>query len=235
MLSTVEIKRTARQAGLLYLASAILAMVGFFSLRPRFVVSEDPTATARNILAGEQLYRGSILINLVGGLFFILAVLALYRLFKDVNRGHARIMVALIGTSIAAQFALSALSVAPLVLLRDASYLSAFNREQLETLSYLCLTLVGRQADLLMWFWGLWLFPFAVLTMRSGFLPRFLGVLLIASGVAYVGSCVTAIMFPSHVDTVGKLAMPLYFGEFIVILWLAFVGARPRPAETHAR
>lgn len=228
MLSAIEIKRTARQAGWLYLASALLAMFGFFYLRPRFFVSEDPAATARNILASEQLYRGSLLINVAGGFFFILAVLALYHLFNDVHRSLARTMVALIGTSIAAQFAFFALNVAPLFLLNGADHFSAFSRQQLEALSYICLELVSAQAELLMWFWGFWLFPFALLTMRSGFLPKFLGVLLIASGVAYVASCVTAVLFPSQVDTVSKLAMPLYFGEFIVILWLALVGARPR-------
>src|ERR1051326_7683896 len=32
--------------------------------------------------------------------------------------------------------------------------------------------------------WGLWLFPFATLTIKSGFLPKFLGVILIISGIA---------------------------------------------------
>jgi hypothetical protein len=67
--------------------------------------------------------------------------------------------------------------------------------------------------------------------MKSGFLPRFLGVLLILSGVAYVVSCVTAVAFPAHVETVSRLAVPLYFGEFIVVLWLAFIGAKPRAVE----
>ena len=79
-------------------------------------------------------------------------------------------------------------------------------------------------------FWGVWLFPFAYLTIKSGFLPKFLGVLLILSGVAYVVTCATAIVFPA-VATVTKFMMPLYFGEFIVVLWLAFIGARPRAAE----
>ncbi len=79
--------------------------------------------------------------------------------------------------------------------------------------------------------WGLWLFPFAALTIKSGFLPKFLGVLLIITGIAYVISCVAGVAFPEHVGTVRKLAMPLYFGEFIVVLWLAFVGAKPRTAD----
>jgi hypothetical protein len=47
------------------------------------------------------------------------------------------------------------------------------------------------------------------------------------SGVAYVVFCVTAIAIPARVDTVSKLVFPFYFGELIVILWLAFIGAKP--------
>jgi hypothetical protein len=231
MLSATEIKRTARQAGLLYLAMSIVAMIGYFYLRPRFVISGDAAATARNILASEQLYRTSILIDLVTQFLFILVVLALYRLFKDVDRNRARLMVALVGTGIAVQFASFAFNVAPLIFLSGADYLSAFNRPQLEALAYASLSLAGKQGELLTSIWGLWLFPFAVLTIKSGFLPRFLGVLLILSGVAYVVSCVVAVVFPAHVGTVYKIALPLYFGEFIVVLWLAFIGAKPRAAE----
>jgi hypothetical protein len=42
---------------------------------------------------------------------------------------------------------------------------------------------------------------------------------------------VTALAFPEHVDMVRRFALPLYFGEFIVVLWLALVGARPRAAD----
>jgi hypothetical protein len=231
MPSATEIKRTARRAGLLYLAMSIFAMIGYFYLRPRFVISGDAAATARNILEHEQLYRTSILIDLVTQFAFILVVLALYRLFEDVDRNQARLMVALVGIGIAAQFASFAFNVAPLILLSGADYLSALNRPQLEALAYASLGLAGKQGELLTSIWGLWLFPFAVLTMKSGFLPRFLGVLLILSGVAYVVSCVAAVVFPAHVGTVYKLAFPFYFGEFLVVLWLAIIGAKPRAAE----
>jgi len=231
MLSAAEIKRTARQAGLLYLAMSIFAIFGYFYLHPRFILSGDAAGTAQKILANEQLYRVSILIDLTAQFLFILVVLALYRLFKDVDRNQARLMVALVGTGIAAGFANFTLNVAPLVLLSGADYLSAFTRPQLETLAYASLRLGAKQGQLLTSFWGLWLFPFAVLTIKSTFLPRFLGVLLILSGLAYVVSCVTGLVFPAHVDAVSKFAFPLYFGEFIVVLWLALIGARPRAVE----
>jgi len=230
MPSATDVQRIARRAGVLYLVLSIVAMFSFFYLRPRFVISGDAAATASNILAHEQLYRTGILLDLFGQLVFIVVVLELYRLFKDVDRTQARVMLALVGTGIAVQVASEALNVAPLVLLGGADYLSAFTRPQLEALAYGSLTLFGKQGDLLTAFWGVWLFPFAYLTIKSGFLPKFLGVLLILSGVAYVVTCATAIVFPA-VATVTKFMMPLYFGEFIVVLWLAFIGARPRAAE----
>ena len=228
MLSATEIRRTTRWAGLLYLALSILAMISYFYLRPRFVIAGDAAATARNILAHEQLYRAGILIDVFAQLIFIGVVLALYRLFEDVDRTQASLMLALIGTGIVVQFATFAFNVAPLVFLGGADYLAAFNRPQLEALAYTSLRLAGKQGELLTSIWGLWLFPFAVLTIKSGFLPKFLGVLLILSGIAYVVSCVVTVVFPTHASTVTTLAMPLYFGEFIVVLWMAFVGARPR-------
>jgi hypothetical protein len=231
MRSATEIKRTARRAGLLYLAAAILAMIGYLYLRPRFVIPGDAAATARNILADEQLYRAGILIDVVGQLLFLVVVLALYRLFEDVDRNQARLMAALIGTSIAAQFAGFALNVAPLILLGGEEYLSGFTRPQLEALAYTSLSLSGKLVELLTSIWGLWLFPFAVLIIKSGFLPKFLAVLLVLSGVVYVVSCVVAVAFPAHLEALNKFAFALYFGELIVILWLAFIGAKPRAAE----
>jgi Domain of unknown function (DUF4386) len=155
-------------------------------------------------------------------------VLMLYRLFEDVDRNQARLMVALIGTSIAAQFAGFTFNVAPLILLNGEQYLSAFTRPQLESLAHASLSLSSKLVELLTSIWGLWLFPFAVLTFKSGFLPRFLGVLLILSGVAYVLSFLVAVAFPAQLETLNTFVFPFYFGELIVILWLAFVGARPR-------
>ena len=231
MSTPTEIKRAAREAGLLYLAMSILAMLGYFYLQRMFIVSGDPAATAQAILARESLYRMSILVDLATQVLFILVVLALYRLFRDVDANQARAMVALVGTGIAAGFAGFVLKAAPLVLLSGKGYLSSFSRPQLETLAYTAISLSGRHGEILTSLWGLWLFPFAFLTIKSGFLPKVMGVLLILSGAAYVAACVAGIGFPAQAPAIKQFAFPFYFGEFIVVLWLAIVGAKPRGAE----
>jgi hypothetical protein len=63
-------------------------------------------------------------------------------------------------------------------------------------------------------FWGLWLFPFGILVFKSGFLPRILGVLLIAACFGYLADSLTSLLLPSYEDGVGRIAnIPLTLGE----------------------
>lgn len=227
-MTALEIKRVARTAGWLYLAMSMLAIASYLGLDQRFEVHDDPAATAARILAGEQLYRLNILLKLVGNTLFVLVVAALYRLFEEVDRHQARLMVALVGVGIAAQLCGLALEMAPLVLLRDSRPVAVLGQEQSEVAAYLALRIQAQLAKLLTWVWGVWLFPFAVLVIRSRFLPNVLGVLLLGSGAAYVATGAIAITLPRFAPLVSRVALPFYFGEFVVVLWLALVGARPQ-------
>ena len=66
--------------------------------------------------------------------------------------------------------------VAALRLLHGDSFLGVVNGTQRDALALLFLNLHGDGASLANIFWGLWLFPFGTLVMRSGFIPRILGV-----------------------------------------------------------
>ncbi|MBI4500479.1 MAG: DUF4386 domain-containing protein [Gemmatimonadetes bacterium] len=75
------------------------------------------------------------------------------------------------------------------------------------------------------------LFPFGILTIKSGFFPKALGVLLMVSGFAYVVSCVTSVVFPAHLQTVSQVVMPLYFAELPMVFWLLVMGAKVPQVE----
>lgn len=75
----------------------------------------------------------------------------------------------------------------------------------------------------------MWLFPFAALTLKSDFLPKFLRILLILSGVAYVVACATAILFSARLETLNTVAIPLYFGELII--FCGWHSSAPGPAR----
>src|SRR6266550_9071781 len=83
-------------------------------------------------------------------------------------------------------------------------------------------------------FWGLWLLPFGLLVIRSNFLPRPLGILLIIAGVAYVAHSITSLLLGGHrimaYERVTMLARAA--GEFPIMLWLLFKGADARQASS---
>lgn len=226
-----SIKRTARLAGLLYVVMSALMVFGYMYLPATFLVPGDAAATARKITDGALLYRVGILSDLVAQLLFVFVVLTLYQLFKDVSRSHARLMVALVCVGVAVEIVNLVTHMAPLIFLSGGDYWSAFTRPQLEALALGSLRLGSSLGDLTIAIWGLWLFPFGILTIRSGFFPRVLGWLLMVAGFAYVVTCVTAIVFPAQLAMVSRVVMPLYIGELPIVLWLLVMGARVPQAE----
>ena len=76
--------------------------------------------------------------------------------------------------------------------------------------------------------------PFGVLAYKSGFIPRILGVFLLANGGAYIGLSLTGVLAPERYPAVLGFAWPLLFGELAMMLWLTIAGARPRRLRASA-
>jgi len=229
-----SLKTTAQKAGLLYLLFSLVAICDEFFLSGGIVVSGDAAATARNIIASELTYRISILTGFVDLILFVLLVVSLYNLFKDVNRKHAMLMVLLVSMGIGISLVNVALKTAPLILLSGSDYLSVFTKPQLDALALGFLSLRGSGAMVATAFWGLWLFPFGMLVIRSGFIPKLFGILLFVAGFAYFTSSVTSIVLPDYRHTVNQIVMPLYFGEIPIIFWLLIKGAKERQPQMQA-
>jgi hypothetical protein len=222
-----HVRNPGRFAGLLYLLTSI---VGFFAMGyiPRkLIVDRNATATASNIVAHETLFRLGIAGELIGQAGFIFVALALYDLLKGVNRRHASLMVTLIVVSIPISFVNELNSIAALILVRGADFLSIFEKPRREALAMLFLKLHGQGIVVAEIFWGLWLFPLALLVYRSRFLPRFLGVWLALAGFAWVILSLTGILLPQVQDKVFTFTQPAIFGELAFMFWLLIKGARP--------
>jgi hypothetical protein len=69
----------------------------------------------------------------------------------------------------------------------------------------------------------------ALLTLRSGFLPRFLGVWLIVNGIAYLAMSFTGLLWPQYEERVSNIALPALLGEMAFMLWLLIKGAKEPP------
>src|SRR4029077_3820936 len=160
-----------RVAGLLYLL-LMTAPLRLIYIPNTLFVHGNATATANNIAAHETLFRLGIVSDLFTGTASIFLLLALYRLFKGVDQNKAGLMVILGALMVTPIYFLNALNdVAALLLARGADFLSAFARPQQEALVMLFLRLHSHGVLANEIFWGLWLLPFGVLVIRSGFLP----------------------------------------------------------------
>jgi hypothetical protein len=212
----------------------LASIIGFFCLAyvpGKLIVSGDATATANHIRASETLLRFSIASELIAFIIFIFVVLALYRLFKAVNGKHAVAMAILLLISIPISLLNVLNEIAALILVSGADFLSAFEKGQLDALAYLFLRLHGQGFVVAEIFWGLWLFPFGVLVIRSGFIPRLLGVLLFIAGLGYLASSFTSLLLPQYARLVDQFAMVLTAGELPIIFWLLIWGAKVPPLD----
>jgi hypothetical protein len=120
---------------------------------------------------------------------------------------------------------------APLIVLSGADFLSVFTKPQLDALALGFLRLRSSGALVVTVFWGLWLFPFGILVIKSRFFPKVLGVLLMGAGFAYPTVCFTSIALPAHAHVVSQILMPLQFGELPIIFWLLIKGAKVQLPE----
>jgi hypothetical protein len=223
-------KQQARLAGLLYFILGLIAPIGLLYVPGQLIVKENATATADNIRSSEWLLRLGIASELVHQALAIFLVLALYRLFKPVDEMLAK-QVVILGAlvSVPIMFLNVVNDVAALTLVSGADWLSAFEKPELDALAYLFVRLHSRGITVASIFWGLWLFPFGLLVIRSGFIPRVLGYLLMIAGTAYLGSAFATLVLPQYAELVGNVALPLEMGELPIIFWLLIWGARERP------
>jgi Domain of unknown function (DUF4386) len=224
-------KKTARIAGLLYLVNAVTGFFGIIYVPSRLIVSGNAAATANNILASERLFRLGIVSELICAVEFVFLFWILYRLLGGVNKTHASLMV-ILGLVFVPIMVVNTLSeIAALMALRGADFLSVFDKRQLEAMAMLLLDL-HRYGYVVGWIFGLFHFHFGVLVFRSGFLPRILGVLLIAACFGYLADSLTPLLLPSYEDVVGRIAnIPLTLGEPAIILWFLIRGAKDQPLE----
>jgi hypothetical protein len=226
------LRRQARLAGFLYLLVVLIGPIGLIYAPGKLIVRGDAAATMDNIRSSEGLLRLGIASELVHQVIFVFVVLALYRLFRGVDEALANQMVilgALLSVPIVFVNVLN--EIATLVLVSGADFLSVFEKLQLDALAYLFLRLHGQGIMIATVFWGLWLFPFGLLAIRSRFIPRVFGVLLMIAGASMLVDSFATLVLPRYAAVVSEVAGPLGLAELPIVFWLLIWGARPRAAD----
>ncbi|GAA0716449.1 DUF4386 domain-containing protein [Dokdonella soli] len=214
----------ARLAGAFYLITIIMGVFAEVFVRGTLVVRDDAAATATNILAHEPLYRLGLAADLIMLASYIAVTLLFYSLFKSAGRSLSLLAAfsSLVGIAVLAVNSLNHL--APLVLLGNAHYLSAFEPTQLQALALIALKMHARGYNIAGVFFGVYCLMIGYLVFRSGFLPRILGALMAIGGIGYVIDSFAIFLSPSFAAHLPDLSMLGGIAELALCLWLLVMG-----------
>lgn len=215
----------ARIGGALYLVIIFFGLFGEMFVRNRLIVWGDPTATAENILASESLWRFGI----AAQLFYLLCAVALAAIFfvllRPVSRNLALLAVFFNLVSIAVEATSRLHLFSALTILRGAERLAAFTTDQQHALAYLSLQLHGRGFSASLLFFGCVCLVVGYLMFHSGYLPRFLGVLMLIAGLGYLTDGFALILSPAfHAAIFPASLLPAFVAESCVCLWFLIRG-----------
>jgi hypothetical protein len=216
--------KAARTAGLLYLLNAIFATLGVFATMD-LIIPGDAVATTNNIIANEFVYLFAFLSN-VGMLFTgVFLPLALYLVFKPVDKKNAVLFVILMLVTVPIMCFNLVNQFAALLVSTDANYAELFFPDTLNGLVMLFLDLEEVGYTIAKIFWGLWLLPLGYLAYKSDYMPKILGILLIISCFTYLIDFSIFFVLPSVYETIAMIInLPTMFFELAFAFWLLIKG-----------
>jgi hypothetical protein len=217
--------RLARITGGLYvaylLATVLATVLGQIGMA-------DAPQVHQAMTTDEGRFRLALVLVLISGFLFLTVAWGLYVLLRPVNRNLAVLFLVLNAVGVATQGASLMWLLAALLQGDTASHMQAYSPGQLEGLAYLSINVYKVGFVTAQLFFGTWLFPLGYLVYRSGFLPRFLGVLLILDGIAVMIWFLQAVLLPDDpaIRTPGLVVSVI--AEVGLALWLLVVGVKDR-------
>jgi len=215
----------ARIGGLAYLIIIVAGAFGELFIRNKIMVPGDAAATAHNIATSPLLWRIGIAGDLAMHVCDLFLAIVYYLLLRRVNKNLAMLSVlfGLIQTAVLVANKLNL--VMPLLFLGNEDYLKAFDPQQLQVLSYIAIKAHGYGFGIGLIFFGFECLIDGYLIFKSGFLPRFLGVLILIAGLCYLVNSFALILFPAVSDAIFQVVMaPIFLSELSMCLWLLIKG-----------
>jgi len=179
-------KTLARTTGAFYLIVLLGGIVAQGVIANGLVVPRDAVATANNIVAQPKLYAFGYTMFLIEMAAQVAMTTLFYVLLRPVDRTAAllALVFGLVGATI--KTVARAFYYAPLLVLGGAGYLTVFDASQLQALSLLLVKINNQTANMSLVFLGLSTFFQGYLIVKSTFLPRFLGVVSMVSGLGWL-------------------------------------------------
>jgi len=218
----MNVQRYARIAGVLFLVSLVAGGFGEAYVPSKLIVAHDAAATVANIRNFDFLYRLGFATFLIESLCDITLVVILYVLLKPVNK-ELSLLAAFFGLVGTALFAFAELFYfAPLLIIGGADYLKTFTPDQLNALALLSMKFYGYAGMIFTAYYGMSWIVRAYLIWNSGYLPKFLAVLMAIGGIGFVVRNFALILAPAYASD--AFLMLMFPGGLVLTGWLLVKG-----------
>jgi hypothetical protein len=222
-------KKQARLAGLFWLLAAATGGFGMFYFRSKVLMPGDAASTAAHITASAFFFRAAVVSNLFSQILLLFFGVTLVHLFKDVNKRIATVLLVSIIMSVALALVNTLSAVGALTIVSPANDLSSFSSGQRDAMALFLLKLSNTAGQgLVEMFWAPFFFSFGFLVIKSRFLPKILGVLLMIMSIGYAINVFTKFLVPHfYPEFFTQMAMLLgAAGGLPTIFWLLIRGAK---------
>ena len=217
----MKVQRYAKVAAVLLLISVVAGGFGEAYVPSRVIVSGDAAATVANINNAEFIYRLGFAAFLIESFADITLALIFYVLLKPVSR-ELSLLAAFFGLVGTALFAFAEVFYLAPTLFMTIGPLKGFSTEQMDALILLSLRFYQFAAMIFSGYYGIAWIVRAYLMFRSGYLPKFLGVLMGIGGIGFLVRNFLLILAPAYASPV--LLMLLFPGALMLMIWLLLKG-----------
>jgi hypothetical protein len=218
--SDISARTAAIVAGLGLLAMAILAPIANFGALEQLVVTNDAKATVENITASMGLFRMGIVLLLLVAVLDVLVAWGLYVLLEPVSKSLALLM-AWFRLAYSAVFALALVPLLGVVGMLEGG----LEASQLQTQVMLSLEGFHNGWDIGLVLFGFHLLVLGYIAVMTGFIPKWLGVLLLIAGLGYLVDSFGRFLVADYTFSVSAFT---FVGEVVLIFWLLWKGFAAR-------
>jgi hypothetical protein len=216
-----SVKTYSRAVGIFLVLTMFGGWFGEVQIPSQFMAG-DAATTATQLRANQGLFRLGFAAYLVEAFSDLVLAWLFYVLLRPVHRDLA-LLSACFGLVSMSLFAVTKMFYfsAPMFL-EGSRYVTGFSPEQHEALAKLFLSLYGGLSGLFMLFYGTAWIIRGYLTFKSGYLPRLLGVLMVAAGVGFFAKNVTKILTPAYSSDI--LLAPMFLNVLVLAIWMLVRG-----------
>lgn len=210
----------ARITGVFFLLTILTGIFAQGFVSEKLINFNDAAATANNILTHKGLFQLGFTVYLIEMACQIAMTALFYVLLRPVSKSVSLLSAFWGLTGCVIKTFARVFYIVPLFILGGAHSLSAFSAEQLQSVALVLLRVNDMGAGVALAFFGFATVLKGYLIMRSTFLPRWLGVLSLVSGLGWL-----TFLYPP----LGYRAFPIVallglLGSAVSIFWLLVYG-----------